>query len=194
MARMDLRNHRKLTVIDDTIAWTGSHNISNPNYGGRRGNPWIDVSGRFTGPIVSELADVFAEDWAFETGVNLPLAPVQSSSAANSENAVCNFSAQVVPTGPTIPGVNYRRLLLEAIQCAQRELIITTPYFVPDEPTLMALTIAADRGVNVKLIVPQKLDLILAAAAGRASSSAPRRRYRHPPLSTRLAPCQNRND
>jgi cardiolipin synthase A/B len=168
LARMDLRNHRKLAVIDNALAWVGSHNLINPDYGGRRGNPWVDVTARMTGPVVGELAMVFAEDWAFEKGVDLPLQPVQSAPPANSQNAVSGFSAQVVPTGPTIPGVNFRRLLLEAIQSASRELVLTTPYFVPDEPTLMAMTIAADRGVDVKLIVPQKLDLILAAAAGRA--------------------------
>jgi cardiolipin synthase len=166
-ARMDLRNHRKLAIIDDEIAWTGSHNLTSSDYGGRRGNPWVDVTGRFMGPIVRELASVFAEDWAFETDVELEVRE-QNAAGEASGPAVTDVWAQVSPTGPTMPGINYRRLLLSAIQCAQRSLVITTPYFVPDEPTVMAILIAADRGVDVKLILPQQVDTLLPAAAGRA--------------------------
>src|SRR4051812_6018299 len=73
LPRMDLRNHRKLAIIDSTVAFAGSHNIIRPDYGGKRGGPWVDLSARISGPIVSELAIVFAEDWAFETGEILPV-------------------------------------------------------------------------------------------------------------------------
>ena len=73
LARMDLRNHRKLAIIDGQIAFAGSHNLINADYGGRRGNPWVDLTGRFTGPIVGELASIFAEDWAFETGQEIDI-------------------------------------------------------------------------------------------------------------------------
>jgi cardiolipin synthase len=170
-ARMDLRNHRKLSIIDDRIAYNGSHNLINPDYGGRRGNPWVDVTGRFTGPIVGELASVFAEDWEFETGheIEIPY-PDTENSAANS--AAGDFAGQVVPTGPTFPDATYRRLLLAAIQSSRQRLILTTPYFVPDEPTMISLMMAADRGVDVKLIVPQTPDHLFAAAAGRAHFNA----------------------
>ena len=75
---------------------------------------------------------------------------------------------QVVPTGPVLPGESYRRVLLGAVQSARRRLIITTPYFVPDDPTLVALMMAADRGVKVDLILPQTPDQFFSAAAGRA--------------------------
>jgi cardiolipin synthase len=168
MARMDLRNHRKLAIIDGRIAFAGSHNLINPDYGGRRGNPWLDLTARFTGPIVGELASIFAEDWAFETGREIEI-PYPDPARAQSPNG--NYDevlAQVVPTGPTEPDETYRRLLLAAIQSSRRELIITTPYFVPDETTLLSLMMAADRGVSVKLIVPQTGDHFFAAAAGRA--------------------------
>jgi cardiolipin synthase len=160
-ARMDLRNHRKLAIIDGQIAFAGSHNLINADYGGRRGNPWFDLTGRLRGPIVGELALVFAEDWEFETGKELDIQPLEPTPDAK-------VLAQAVPTGPSNPDTTYRRLLLAAIQCSRKELILTTPYFVPDEPTLLALSMAADRGVDVKLILPQVPDHIFTAAAGRA--------------------------
>lgn len=167
-ARMDLRNHRKLGIIDGQIGYAGSQNIINADYGGRRGNPWIDVTGRFTGPIVGELASIFAEDWAFETGeeIEVPYPGRQASSSDDPSSQ--EFPAQVVPTGPTVPDLTYRRLLLAAIQSAQHQLILTTPYFVPDEPTILSLMMAADRGVDVKLILPLVADHFFAAAAGRS--------------------------
>ncbi len=167
LARMDLRNHRKLAVIDDRVAFMGSHNLINPDYGGRRGNPWFDVTGRFTGPIVAELASVFAEDWAFETGDEIPLQQTVET-GENLADALPAFAAQTVPTGPSTPGLNYRRLLLGAIQCAQKKLLLTSPYFVPDQATIMSLTAAADRGVEVTIVLPQTPDHFFTAAAGRA--------------------------
>jgi cardiolipin synthase A/B len=168
LARMDLRNHRKLAIFDDQFAYVGSHNIVNPDYGGRRGNPWIDVTGRYTGPIVGELASIFAEDWAFETGKEIEIPYPRPLDAAGDQQSSSLFAAQVVPTGPTIPDATYRRLLLAAIQSARESLILTTPYFVPDETTLLSLMMAADRGVDVKLILPMIADHFFAAAAGRA--------------------------
>jgi cardiolipin synthase len=168
LARMDLRNHRKLGIIDGRIAFAGSHNIINPDYGGRRGNPWIDLSARFTGPLVGELASIFAEDWAFETNQEIEIPYPESTTAASPKGAESDVLAQVVPTGPAERDETYRRLLLAAIQSSRRELILTTPYFVPDETTLLSLMMAADRGVVVKLILPQTADHFFAAAAGRA--------------------------
>ncbi len=167
LARMDLRNHRKLAIIDGRIAFVGSNNIINPDYGGRRGNPWIDLSARFTGPIVGELASIFAEDWAFETNQEIEI-PYPDSANAPSPSGAADVLAQVVPTGPTEPDETYRRLLLAAIQSSRRELILTTPYFVPDETTLLSMMMAADRGVAVKLILPRTADHFFTAAAGRA--------------------------
>jgi cardiolipin synthase len=163
LPRMDLRNHRKLAVIDSTVAFVGSHNIILPDYGGRRGAPWVDLSARITGPVVDELSIVFAEDWAFEMNEILPVPrplehPHKQTGAA----------MQVIPTGPSDPGETYRRVLLAALQCARERVMLTTPYFVPDEPTLVALLMAADRGVEVSLIVPLHPDHLLTAAAGRA--------------------------
>jgi cardiolipin synthase len=171
-ARLDMRNHRKLAIIDGQIGYTGSHNLINADYGGRRGNPWFDITGRFTGPAVGELAGVFAEDWAFETGEQLPIRPVDGMLASAGADQVQDFTAQVVPTGPTMPGGLYRRLLIAALQSAKEQVILTSPYFVPDEPTILAMMMAADRGVKVKLIVPKSPDHYFTAAAGRAHFQA----------------------
>jgi cardiolipin synthase A/B len=161
-ARMDMRNHRKLAVIDEKFAFMGSHNLIDPHYGGRRGNPWYDVTGRFSGPIVSELATVFAEDWYFETGEELDLPSPQALDPAG------DVAMQAVPSGPVGAGTTYRRLLLAAIQCSRKTLTITTPYFVPDETTMLSLMMAADRSVKVTLILPRIGDQWAPALAGRA--------------------------
>jgi cardiolipin synthase len=168
LARMDLRNHRKLAIIDGQTAYAGSHNIINADYGGRHGGPWIDVTGRFTGPIVGELASIFAEDWAFETGQEIEIPYPDRHDPPPDDPSAQDVPAQVVATGPSQPDGTYRRLLLAAIQTARRQLILTTPYFVPDETTVLSMMMAADRGVDVKLILPQIPDHFFAAAAGRA--------------------------
>ena len=164
LRRRDLRNHRKLSVIDDRVAYAGSQNLIDPDYGGKRGGPWVDLSGRYTGPVVAELAAVFATDWAFETNRELDVpAPAGLPAAAG------GLPMQVVPTGPTSAGESFRRLFIGAVNAAERRLVLTTPYFIPDEATLVALQSAADRGVAVSLIVPERSDNPLTAAAGRAT-------------------------
>jgi cardiolipin synthase len=163
LPRMDLRNHRKLAVIDGKVAYAGSQNLINASYGRTRCGPWVDLSARFTGPVVAELAAVFNEDWAFETGEELPRPSIDEAVALDH-----GVPAQVVPTGPSPPGDTFRRVLLAAVQSARKRVILTTPYFVPDEPTLVALQMAADRGVDVTLIVPAHPDHPFTAAAGRA--------------------------
>jgi cardiolipin synthase len=166
LPRMDLRNHRKLAVIDGSLAYVGSHNLINPDYGHNRCGPWVDATARVTGPVVTELESVFCEDWAFESGEMVERlfpdgpAPVEGG-----------VPMQVVPTGPSPSDETYRRVLLAAIQSARSQLILTTPYFVPDEPALVSLMMAADRGVDVKLILPQRPDHFFTAAAGRAHFS-----------------------
>lgn len=167
LRRRDLREHRKLAIIDRKIGWCGSHNMINPDYGGRRSGPWVDLTGRFTGPVVGQLSVVFAEDWAFETDKLL-----EAAWPAHVPAPTGNIPMQVVPTGPADPAESYRRLFLGAVQTASRQIVLTTPYFVPDDPTLIALMMAADRGVEVTLIVPLKSDNILPGMAGRSHFDA----------------------
>jgi len=161
-ARMDLRNHRKLAVIDGRIAYAGSQNIVNANYG-RKDLEWHDMMLRGRGPIVLQLQQVFLEDWYSEAGQTLDdphLFPTPE---------VCGeVAAQALPSGPNYPTENYQRLVVTAIYAAQRHVIITSPYLVPDDALLQALECAVLRGVKVELIVPKRSDQILVGAAGRA--------------------------
>ena len=167
LRRRDLRNHRKMGVIDRRVAYCGSQNLINADYGGRRGGPWFDLTGRFTGPVVGEFATIFAMDWAFETGEILEVPkPGDISAVAD------GVAMQVVPTGPVTLAESYRRVLLAAIDSAMKRLLITTPYFVPDDVTMVALLGAADRGVEIILNFPEHSDNLFTAAAARAHYSA----------------------
>jgi cardiolipin synthase len=164
LPRFDLRNHRKLAVIDAKLAWVGSQNVVNADYGGRRGAPWFDMMARVTGPLVAELQVVFLEDWFAETGEEL--SPEQVLAVPAPGGAAL---AQVVATGPTEIVETYNRVVIALLGAAQREVTLTTPYFAPDESTLLSMQMAADRGVKVTMVVPARGDQIFVGAAGRAN-------------------------
>jgi cardiolipin synthase len=161
--RLDLRNHRKLAVVDGRIALAGSQNVVNADYGHKKAGAWIDLSAQFTGPVVHQFQLTFLNDWTFETDEE----PVGDDLFPDLQPAG-DVAAQCVPTGPTHDGESFRRVLLTALGAARRKIIITSPYLVPDEPTLLALTMAVDRGVSVGIVLPQRSDHPLVDAAGRA--------------------------
>lgn len=240
--RVDLRNHRKLAVIDREIAFTGSMNLLGPRRLRKAAavGPWVDCMVEVAGPAVGPLHAVFVEDWKAE---KQPLPPLleshrvpwvperrlharprtrptprcsrprpfrrtrtsPSSSVTESKRmgaGTASFDAsgkaieprdvfplgktfetgyvprgtakrgscwvQVVPSGPHLTGQSIRELLLTALYAARETVVLTTPYFIPDEAILVALTSAAARGVKVTLIVPELLDSALAQAAGEA--------------------------
>jgi cardiolipin synthase A/B len=168
--RIDLRNHRKMVIIDGLIAFTGSQNIVNPDYGKGRGEKrlaWVDLSGRFTGPIVHHLHTVFLEDWAFETGDDLAVASDNPYPILPPIQVTGTTPAQIIPSGPSEHDAILPNALLIAIGEAKKRITITSPYFVPDEPTLMALIMASSRGVEVELILPHRGDHPIVTAAGR---------------------------
>jgi cardiolipin synthase A/B len=162
MARIDLRNHRKLAIIDGRVAYTGSHNLIDASYG-RRDLVWHDLTVRLTGPVALELQTVFADDWHFEGGELLEGAEVYPSPRRTGE-----VSVQTLPSGPNYPTENYQRLVVSSIHAAQRHVIITTPYFVPDEAFLQAVQTAVLRGVQMELVVPRTIDHPLVGAASHA--------------------------
>jgi cardiolipin synthase A/B len=162
LARIDLRNHRKVAVVDGTSAYAGSHNAVNEDYGHKHAGKWVDLSGRFTGPVVAQCQQLFCEDWKFETDQTL-----EGENLFPAIEPAGEIAAQVVPTGPNHEGESFRRVLIAALAAARRQIIMTTPYLVPDEPTLLALAMAADRGAQVDLVVPKKSDHPIVAAAGR---------------------------
>jgi cardiolipin synthase len=188
-ARFDLRNHRKLAVVDGTVAYMGSHNLIDPTYGGKaQGKPWIDLTLRLVGPVVRELQAVFLEDWYVETQEHLDKVqafPLYSSGICGEEPRpgvpafpersellslpeARDILVQTVPSGPTYPTWNFQRLVVSALHSARRRVIITTPYLIPDEGLLQGLETACLSGVEVILIVPEHSDQFLVGHAARA--------------------------
>jgi cardiolipin synthase A/B len=162
MARLDLRNHRKVAVIDGRMGYTGSQNIVDAGYG-HKDLAWYDLMVRLTGPIIMELQAVFISDWFFETAEVLDNEEFFPDPRQSGEIAV-----QTLPSGPSYPTENYQRMVVAAIHSAERHVTITSPYFVPDEAFLQAIQTAVLRGVNVEVIVPRRVDQKLVGAASRS--------------------------
>lgn len=152
-ARLDLRNHRKLAVIDGRVAFTGSQNIVEATYGHKRAGVWHDIMVRITGPVVRQLQGIFLEDWFNESGEVMEDAALFPPCQLEGTIAV-----QVVPTGPDLPTEQFQDLVVKALFLAQRRVVITSPYFVPGEAMLLALRLAALRGVQVDLVIPAASD------------------------------------
>jgi len=163
LARLDLRNHRKIVIVDGQIGYMGSHNIVIETYGHKWAGKWVDLSVRGTGPVVAQMQMAFVEDWYFETDEHLTGEAFFPDLSPTGETV-----AQAVPTGPSHEAETFRRVVIAALNAAQHQIIMTTPYFVPDEPTMLSLSMAADRGVDVRIVVPARSDHPLVAAAGRS--------------------------
>ncbi|MFW6342621.1 MAG: phospholipase D-like domain-containing protein, partial [Halothiobacillaceae bacterium] len=150
-SRFDLRNHRKIAVIDGRIGHTGSQNLIAPDF--HAGMIYEDLMVRLQGPVVLELQLVFAGDWFVErneflSGEGLFPAP----------HGAGDIVAQGLPSGPEFPEPVQQNLMLSLLHTATRTVYLVTPYFVPDEPTLIALRSAAQRGVDVRVVVSERLD------------------------------------
>lgn len=159
-ARLDLRNHRKLAVIDGQAAYTGSQNIVEATYGHKKAGAWHDIMARITGPAVRQLQEIFVEDWFHETGQLLEAPDLTPPCPAAG-----NVALQVVPSGPDQPTEQFQDLIVKALFLAQRRIVITSPYFIPSEGMLLALRLAARRGVRVELVVPLRSDHRIVDAA-----------------------------
>jgi cardiolipin synthase len=162
IARLDVRNHRKIVVIDGRVAWTGSQNIIDPDYG-EPGREFEDDMVRLRGPIVLELQHLFCSDWYFETDQLL-----DSEEFYPEPEHPGQVPIQVLPSGPNFPTENFSRILVAALYAARERVHMTTPYFVPDQALIQAMSVAAMRGVSVDLIVPSSTDHWLVDAAGHA--------------------------
>jgi cardiolipin synthase len=153
--RPDLRNHRKLLIVDGDVGYTGSQNVIDSSYNKhgnlRRGLHWKDLMVRFEGPIVAGINALFVTDWYSET--NELLLREAERAPVNQEPDL--LDAQVVPSGPGFDGENNLRLFNSLIYAAQERIIITTPYFVPDESMLYAITTAAQSGIDVQLFMSE---------------------------------------
>ena len=160
--RIDMRNHRKLVVIDGKIAYTGSQNIVNPDYG-TKNLIWHDLMMRLQGPIVMQLQAVFLTDWYAETHTELEKAECFPTPVAAGHETL-----QLFPSGPTYHTMNLHRLIVAMLYQARKKVTITTPYFIPDDSLLQAIEVARLRGVRIILVLPEKSDQILVSAAQRS--------------------------
>jgi len=166
--RIDLRNHRKIAVIDDAVTYCGSQNCADPEFRVKpRYAPWVDVLLRFEGPVARQNQHLFASDWMAWSTEDLtallarPMLPPRPGAGDG-------FAAQVVASGPTTRHSAMPELFQSLIYAAQRELVITTPYYVPDDPLQAALCAAANRGVATTLVLPARNDNWAVGATSRS--------------------------
>ncbi len=168
IGRADLRLHRKIAVIDSQFAWTGSMNMVDPRYFKQTAGvgEWIDAMVRLQGMVVIPLVVTLVGDWAMETGeAVMDLLP---DSNLQNVSPVGNADIQVIPSGPGTGNEGLLQMLLGLIYTARETLVLTTPYLVPDESLLKALRGAAGRGVEVSIIVPEKVDSFFTRYASRS--------------------------
>lgn len=160
-SRLDLRNHRKITVIDSSITWCGSQNCADTEFLVKaKYAPWVDIMLRLEGPIVAQNQLIFASDWLLNSGGEVP-----KSFEMKAGEIEGGFPAQVFADGPTDRRGATPQLLATLLTLARREVVISTPYFVPNSTVRDAICAAAIRGVDVTMIFPKHNDSWVVAAA-----------------------------
>ncbi|QZN97663.1 cardiolipin synthase [Symbiopectobacterium purcellii] len=168
LRRMDLRQHRKVVLIDNRIAYTGSMNMVDPRFFKQDAGvgQWVDLMARIEGPITTTMGIIYCCDWEMETGQRLlPPPPDVGLMPFEQEQG---HTVQVIASGPGYPEDMIHQALLTAVYSARHQLIMTTPYFVPSDDLLHAICTAAQRGVDVSIILPHKNDSVLVGWASRA--------------------------
>lgn len=159
--RIDLRNHRKIVVIDNRIAYCGSQNCADPEFRVKpKFAPWVDMLLRCEGPVVLQEQHLFATSWMAERDGNLDTLMRADDVAPDVQPGVL---AQMFGTGPTTRANAMSEMFTAAMFAAHGELVITTPYFVPDEAMLRALCSAPRRGVKTVVVFPRRIDSMLTA-------------------------------
>jgi cardiolipin synthase len=151
--QLNFRNHRKIVVVDGKVAWVGGHNVGdeylsrNPRIG-----PWRDTHVRIEGPAALGAQLAFVEDWHWAAGGRLDVrwTPVPSKAG--------NAPVLIVPSGPADTLETANLMFIHAINSARERIWIASPYFVPDKPVTDALQLAGLRGVDVRLLIPDKSD------------------------------------
>jgi len=165
--RIDLRQHRKIIVIDNQISYTGSMNMVDPKFFKKDSNvgEWIDIMVRINGPVSAVLKGLHAWDWEIETRVKLPLEEPDCPLLPLEQNN--SHAVQILATGPCFPDDLMVQSLAIAIFSARKSIVITSPYFVPSHNIAEALRIAALRGVEVSIIIPKENDSLMVHWASR---------------------------
>ena len=163
--RVDLRNHRKIVVIDNRLTFCGSQNCADPEFRVKaKYAPWVDIMLSFEGPVVQQNQLLFASDWMAETREDLsallaePAQPMRPG----------GFPAIAFGTGPNAPKGSMSDVFASLLGGAEHEVVISTPYFVPDAPLLAALLACARRGVATTLILPARNDSWAVGAISKA--------------------------
>ena len=172
--RSDLRNHRKILVCDQHVGYVGSYNLADPKlFKADRGvGEWVDMMMRVEGPVVDALTSVCLSDYLFDSighqigRADLNALPLKPRATMGEGTPV---SMQVLPSGPEMRNSTIYEVLVTAIFNAQRRLRIVSPYFIPDPAVQLALVAAAKRGIEVEIIVPERLDSRLAQFASQSS-------------------------
>ena len=162
--RIDLRNHRKIVVIDNWITYCGSQNCADPAFLPKaKYAPWVDAVMRFEGAVARQNQFVFASDWmtySDEDIRDILHQPIKANAAG--------FPAQVIASGPTVRHSAMPEMFESLIYSARHELVITTPYYVPDDALQGALCAAGNRGVAVTIVFPARNDDFAVAATSRS--------------------------
>lgn len=162
--RIDMRNHRKIVVVDNRVTYCGSQNCADAAFAVKaRYAPWVDVMMRFEGPIVRQNQHLFASDWMGHVNEDLSALLRHPPEVPGP-----GFPAQAIGTGATVRYSAMPEMFVALMSAARRELVITTPYYVPDEPIQAALCASGHRGVATTLIVPQRNDSWIVAAASHS--------------------------
>lgn len=168
VGRTDLRLHRKIIIIDSELSWTGSMNLVDPKFfkQGSGVGQWVDAMVRLQGSVVSPLAATMIGDWTLEGDDSL--SELVSRHQLHLVDPRGSADIQVIPSGPGETNDGLLQMILTMINGAREELLLTTPYLVPDESLLRALRGAAARGVKVRVLVPLKVDSVMTRYASRS--------------------------
>jgi cardiolipin synthase len=162
--RIDVRNHRKIVVIDNQITYCGSQNCADPEFRVKaKFAPWVDAVMRFEGPIARQNQVLFAIDWM--TAVDEDIVDLMRRPAVTEKGGI---PAQVIGTGPTMRYSAMPEVFEALLFAARRDVVITTPYYVPNESLQYALCTTARRGIATSIIFPARNDSWIVAAASRS--------------------------
>jgi cardiolipin synthase len=164
MPFLNLRTHKKLLCIDGRMAFTGGLNIGDENCVGRKpADPVRDTHFLFEGPVVGQLSDVFAEDWFFVSGEKL-----EGETWFPEIDDVGTCVVRAITSGPDQDIEKIETVLLQATACARRSIKVVTPYFLPGDRLVSSLSLAAMRGVDVDIIIPETNNHLLIGWAMQA--------------------------
>ncbi len=168
VGRTDLRVHRKIVIVDGELAWTGSMNLVDPRFFKQDSGvgEWVDAMVRVRGSVVVPLAATMIGDWILETGESFDDLVKSAGLSLVAPNG--SADVQVFASGPGQTDDGLLQMILSLINAARKEVVLTTPYLVPDESLLRAIRGAGARGVKVSLIVPEKVDSFLTRYASRS--------------------------